>query len=369
MSKSLGNSPDPIDLIDKYGADGLRFGTMNSAPQGNDILFDETNVELGRNFCNKLWNAARFRQMQGPTNDNRSLNAILSRFDPKLADADDHAILGRLIETLNHLARDFSNYEFNTATQNLYAFFWGDFCDWYLEVAKARGGDTYMQKHVQAVQDICLREFLLLLHPFMPFITEELWHGLGFGDGRSFIEGAGAGTGAQLLSALTNVGFKLDASAAVEIANLREFVSQARALKAQFNLAAKKDLQFALSSTPAQTRLLARHEEKLLRLSGASGIALLAANSEAPAGAAAVITSLGTLYLDVVGSVDKTAERGRLSKELEQLGKVIAGSEARLANEAFTSKAPTNVIEGARQQLAENQAKCKELRRLLAALG
>lgn len=368
MSKSLGNSPDPLDLIDKYGADGLRFGTMHSAPQGNDILFDENNVELGRNFCNKLWNAARFRQMQGPTNTNESLDAILNRFDTKLADADDHAILGRLVETLDAVARDFAKYEFNTATQNLYAFFWGDFCDWYLEVAKARGGDEHLQKHVLAVQDICLRQFLLMLHPFMPFITEELWHGLGFGVPASFIQGTGPGTGAELLAKLSTVGFKLDQAAAAQIAGLREFVSQARALKAQFNLASKRDLKFALAASPQQTGQLARHEEKLLRLSGAAEISLLAANSEAPAGAAAIITPLGTLYLDLAGAVDKTAERAKLAKEITNLDKVIAGSEAKLANEAFTAKAPAAVIEGARKQLAENQAKREEFKRLLEAL-
>ncbi|HVU37250.1 MAG TPA: valine--tRNA ligase [Opitutales bacterium] len=368
MSKSLGNSPDPLDLIDQYGADGLRFGTMNSAPQGNDILFDETNVELGRNFCNKLWNAARFRQMQGPTEKNGTIDAILNHFDAGIADADDQAILARLAETLDAVARDFAKYEFNTATQNLYAFFWGDFCDWYLEVAKARSGDEGTLKHVRAVQDLCLRQFLLLLHPFMPFITEELWHGLGFGAEGTFIQNAGAGTGAELLAKLATVGFKPDASAAAEIAGLREFVSQARALKAQFNLAARRDLKFALAANPHQAGTLARHGEKLRRLAGAAEVDLLAANREAPAGAAAVITPLGTLYLDLAGAVDKNAERARLAKEIEKLDKVIAGSEAKLANEAFTAKAPANVIEGARKQLADNQAKREELRRLLEAL-
>jgi len=129
MSKSLGNSPDPLDLIDKYGADGLRFGIISIAPQGQDIRFQEDRIESGKNFCNKLWNACRFRQMSGPSGDNSSLAAILARLVPAQFDADDHAILGRLLATTGEVERCFREFEFSAAVQALYGFFWNDFCD------------------------------------------------------------------------------------------------------------------------------------------------------------------------------------------------------------------------------------------------
>ena len=141
MSKSLGNSPDPLEIIAKYGADGLRFGVMNCAPQGQDILFSEERVELGRNFCNKLWNACRFRQMSGEIADNSSVEKIVSRIDKSKLDSDDLAVLTSLINASKAIDKDYEEYQFNSITQRLYSFFWTDFCDWYLEVSKSRLSD------------------------------------------------------------------------------------------------------------------------------------------------------------------------------------------------------------------------------------
>src|SRR2546430_1914814 len=129
MSKSLGNSPDPLDLIAKYGADAVRFGTMRSAPLGQDVLFDEKDVELGRNFCNKLWNACRFRQMQG--------GEVQGEIDGDRLTSDDKWILLKLHGAIKEITAAFSEYRFNEATQVLYRFFWSEFCDWYLEASKA----------------------------------------------------------------------------------------------------------------------------------------------------------------------------------------------------------------------------------------
>ena len=129
MSKSLGNSPDPLDLIGKFGADALRFGVMRSAPLGQDILFDEKDVELGRNFCNKLWNACRFRQMKG--------GEVQSEIDPKLLTGDDKWILLKLNTAIRELTASLAEYKFSEATQTLYRFFWSEYCDWYVEASKA----------------------------------------------------------------------------------------------------------------------------------------------------------------------------------------------------------------------------------------
>ena len=129
MSKSLGNSPDPLELIAKYGADALRFGTMRSAPLGQDVLFDEKDVELGRNFCNKLWNACRFRQMQG--------GEVQGEIEPRLLTSDDKWILLKLDQAIREITTAFAEYRFNEATQTLYRFFWSEYCDWYVEASKA----------------------------------------------------------------------------------------------------------------------------------------------------------------------------------------------------------------------------------------
>jgi len=363
MSKSLGNSPDPLDLIAKYGADGLRFGIMSIAPQGQDIRFQEDRIETGRNFCNKLWNASRFRQMSGPMADNSSLAAIVSRIDGKTFDSNDHAILDRLLAAEAEVAACFRDFEFSRAVQALYAFFWSDFCDWYVEVSKAKLQDPAQRDTCLAIQDLVIRQVLLLLHPFTPFITEELWHLLGYADegGAKFIQNVTPGCA----DALAARGIRLDAAAVAETQQLKELVAMARALKAESNLASKKDVRFFLTAADAAWTAVERSAAQLTRLIGAAAIE----RRDQVDGAPAKVTPLGTLYLDLASAVDAGAERARLGKELEKLHKAIDGTLARLGNEAFTAKAPPAVIDGAKKQLAENEAKRDEIQRLMAALG
>src|SRR5947209_290182 len=185
MSKSLGNSPDPLELIDKYGADGLRFGLMRIAPSGQDIRFDEKQIEEGRNFATKLWNVARFRQMHGPTQIeprkldrlNRSSFGELSIYAIEL--------LARLNETIDAIEKGYREYQFNTVAQRLYDFIWSDYCDWFVEAAKTEifSEDESRKNAALAVMDYVLSAIVRLLHPYMPHITEELWSLLGLGTG------------------------------------------------------------------------------------------------------------------------------------------------------------------------------------------
>jgi valyl-tRNA synthetase len=211
MSKSLGNSPDPLELIDKYGADAFCFGTMRSAPLGQDVLFDEKDVELGRNFCNKLWNACRFRQLQG--------GEIQGEIAPELLTSYDKWILLKLDQAIREISTAFGEYRFNEVTQTLYRFFWSEYCDWYVEASKAiltrpveaakrenveradsktpntptqsnastlprsndaTSTDAARSANTLAVIDFILSHTLRLFHPFLPFISEELWHGMGY---------------------------------------------------------------------------------------------------------------------------------------------------------------------------------------------
>ncbi|HVU36676.1 MAG TPA: valine--tRNA ligase [Opitutaceae bacterium] len=365
MSKSLGNSPDPLVLIDKYGADGLRFGIISIAPQGQDIRFQEDRIEGGKNFCNKLWNACRFRQISGEAGDNSSLNAILTRLEPAKFDADDHAILDRMLSTTREVNRCFTEFEFSAAVQALYAFFWNDFCDWYVEVSKSKLQSADTKRNCLAIQDLVLRQTLLLLHPFIPFITEELWHQLGYGPEGHFIEEARLENASQVATTAHGRGLTLDRAAVASVERLKSFVSQARALKAEHNLASRRDVKLLVTATDADWAVLEPNLTKLVRMAGAAEIT----RRDRVDGAPAMVTPLGTVYLDLASAVDVGAEKQRLQKELEQLAKHIAGTEARLANKAFADKAPAAVIDGAKKQLAEQHAKRTELERLLNALG
>src|SRR5581483_10006490 len=204
MSKSLGNSPDPLELIDKYGADGLRFGLMRIAPSGQDIRFDEKQIEEGRNFATKLWNVARFRQMHGPTqlrsdeleckkhsssqkraDDSQDDGQLECNMHSSLGELSIYAIegLARLNETIDAVEKGYREYEFNLIAQALYDFIWSDYCDWFVEAAKTEifAADESRKKSALAVMDYVLSATVRLLHPFMPHITEELWLLLGLG--------------------------------------------------------------------------------------------------------------------------------------------------------------------------------------------
>jgi valyl-tRNA synthetase len=397
MSKSLGNSPDPLTLIDKYGADGLRFGIISIAPQGQDIRFQEDRIEGGKNFCNKLWNASRFRQMSGPAGDNSSLAAILARLTPAQFDADDHAILQRLVATTADVERYLREFEFSAAVQALYSFFWGDFCDWYVEVSKAKLQNESTKLNCLALQDLILRQTILLLHPFTPFITEELWEKLGYlgetpnssfqtPNAKSQTPNAGPETrnpepetrnqqflmrdvrlesAESFAAALAAHGLAPDRVAAESVEKLKALVSQCRALKAEHNLASRRDVRLFLKATDADWAIVSAALAKLTRICGAKEITRRDNVENLPA----TVTPLGTVYLDITVSVDASAETVRLTKELEKIAQHIAGTEARLNNPTFVGKAPPAVIDGAKKQLADLKAKQTELQRLLAALA
>ncbi|MBI2516693.1 MAG: valine--tRNA ligase [Opitutae bacterium] len=366
MSKSLGNSPDPLDLIGKYGADGLRFGIVSIAPQGQDIRFQEDRIEGGKNFCNKLWNACRFRQMSGEMANNSSISAIMARLEPAKFDADDHAILDRLLGTTREVDRCFAEFEFSAAVQALYGFFWNDFCDWYVEVSKSKLQEPATKANCLAIQDLVLRQTLLLLHPFTPFITEELWHLLGYGVEGKFIEDVQLENASHFANVGVLHGLNINTTAAAEIERIKQTVSQLRALKAENGEAAKKDSIFIVEAADRQWATLEANLAKLKRMVGADSITRGAMSPSAPV----CVTAHGSwnLIRQLKGG-DTGAEKARLTKELEALGKHIAGTQARLSNEAFVSKAPPAVLAGAKKQLADLQAKQAEVERLLAGLG
>ena len=366
MSKSLGNSPEPLDLIAKFGADGLRFGLLSIAPKGQDILFDEDRVGQGRNFCNKLWNAARFRQMSGPMADNSTLAAVVSRIKATQLDDDDFAILQGLAELTDSTTKNLDEHEFTAYAQGLYSFFWGDFCDWYVEASKARLKDPTLVDNCLAVQDLVLRQFLLLLHPVAPFISEELWHLLGYGTEKDFIQNHHTGSGGDLLRVLRENGVKLSAAKVADVALLREFVASVRGLKSQANQATRRDSVITIVAKDATAKtLLQANRDKLSSMAGLVEITF----ADDAGDRTGSLNSLGTVLLELSGTVDVAAEKIRLAKELTKLEQAVTAGEAKLTNEVFVSKAPPKILEGARKQLDEAKAKRDEIARMLATLG
>jgi valyl-tRNA synthetase len=322
MSKSLGNSPDPLDLIAKYGADGLRFGIMRIAPTGTDVKFDEAQIEEGRNFANKVWNACRYRQMQGEA---AAAGDSAAARTPYATD-----ILAKLDALQKNLEAAYAGYEFNATAALLYEFFWGNYCDLYLETIK---GDT--SAATLATQDAVLRRFLILLHPFMPHITEELWSLMGYGAGGSFL----MQTPIPAEPILAGV-----PAAAVEAAQQRaaavySAAGRARNLKAECGLASARTVAFVLKPAPSAASWIAGEADVLRLLAGAAAVTV-DPDFVPPPATAATVTDVGELYLPLEGLIDIDAERTRLGKEIAKAEAEIAKAEAKLANPAFAEKAP-----------------------------
>ena len=365
MSKSLGNSPNPLDLIQKFGADGLRFGICNIAPTGSDILFSEERIQIGRNFCNKLWNASRFRQMSGPMADNSSLKVIHGRIDQSLLDDYDHWILAGLAEVTAEFEKCFAKYELAPLTQSMYAFFWSGFCDWYVEASKSKltMGSEFERDNCLAIQDLLLRQVLQLINPVIPYITEELWKSLGYDAVQPFIQKTCISTATEVLGPLV-----VDQRAVERVANLQELITQARALKAKCNLANKRDVTMFYSAQKEAAEMIGHNLTSIQSLSGLSRFKPLIDEGSVD-GWPAVVTPLGSLYLDLSSSIDVEAERTRLVKELVKLDKLVAAGEGKLKNPKFVNSAPEKVVAGARKQLGETTEKRNETKRILDSLG
>lgn len=366
MSKSLGNSPDPIQLIETYGADGLRYGILSMAPQGQDIFFQENGIAQGRNFCNKLWNAARFREMASEVKAVSDPQKLFNALNPEHMDTADEAILLELMEATRAQERYLNAYEFQQSIQVLENFFWKSYCDGYLEMAKIRQQDPVLKSHVVAIQDIVLRQVLLLLHPVVPFITEELWHNLGFASSdKDFIQNQAPLSADQIQSLLKNRKIQLESTALEEINTLRQVISAGRALKAQYQLQAVKEVQFSLLPAEAHhADLLKKHEALLLKHVGALKIHSV---QESPKGPSSV-TLWGTLTLHLEGMRDTAQEKDRLLKELQRLEKAMSAGRSKLASAEFLKKAPPAIVQGAEAQLKATEAEYQATQKLLESL-
>jgi valyl-tRNA synthetase len=351
MSKSLGNSPDVLELIDKYGADGLRFGLMRIAPSGQDIRFEEKQIEEGRNFATKLWNVARFRQMHGSREAAPAINQQqLSIYAVE--------VLTRLNETIDAIETAYREYQFNTVAQRLYEFVWSDYCDWFVEAAKTDifGEEETKKKSALAVMDFVLSAILRLLHPFMPHLTEELWSLMAFG--KSSIQFA---TPAQKLAldAVPDISGKRKLASAVY-----EAVQAGRNLRSESKLPSNKKIRFILrthdnsilNEIPTLTRLLNAEE------------VVVDAGYKPLTGTPVAITPLGEIFLPVA-AVDVAREGERLDKEIAKIESDLRAAESKLENRSFVDRAPAPIVEEHRQRLKDLTAQLAKLRQAREALS
>jgi len=411
MSKSLGNSPDPLDLIGKYGADALRFGVMRSAPLGQDVLFDEKNIELGRNFCTKLWNACRFRQMHGGESEGELDRVVLN--------TDDKWILLRLDTAIREVTQAFAEYRFTDATATLYRFFWNEYCDWYLETTKAvlmkgstgappvadralavgseaselsgatdaddvsevEGGagappattpptdyELRCRRSTLAVMDFVLGNTLRLFHPFVPFITEELWHGMGFNGDLPKGQGGDTIMFAHWPKAFDGEfrdHYGIDDCYLQFAENKYETVRRGRNLRSQFNIQSNRKADFILK--PAED--LIPHDIAVLKLLLNAGTLTVDLNCAPAKGVPMIPTPLGELYLPLEGLIDVEAEKARLTKELEKVADEIKKVQVKLANPSFTQKVPPEVLREHEERLVTWQQREQQIRNALDVLG
>ncbi|MEO9525880.1 valine--tRNA ligase [Roseibium sp.] len=347
MSKSLGNVLDPLELFDTFGADATRFALASQEVQSRRTLrMSDQAAEGGQRFATKLWNAARFAEMNGC--------ARVAGFDP----AATRHTLNRWIATetgrcIDEVTAALEDLRFNDAASAVYRFTWNTFCDWFLELAKPvfNGDDEAAKSETRATAAWAIDEILKVLHPFMPFLTEELWERLGD-------DGAKA-DGLLMLSAWPKARVSDDAAAA-EINWLVSFISEIRSVRAEMNVPAGAKVAVVVAGASDETKSrLTTHEAAILRLARAETVGLA---DQAPSGSAQIIVGEATVCLPLAGVIDLGAEKARLDKEAGKLEGDIQKVEKKLSNPKFVEKAPDEVVEGEREKITEAREKLDKVR-------
>ncbi len=354
MSKSLGNSPNPLHLIEKYGADALRYGVMLIAPQGQDILFSEKRLEVGRNFMNKVWNASRFILM------NIKDDTLFSEpFKPQPEDLSlaDKWILSRSNATIKAFDKYFRRYRFDEVARLIYDFVWNDFCDWYIELIKERLYNQSPQAGRQALQIalFVLKRILKLLHPYAPFISEEIYQKVKAPDDPDLI--------ISLWPQYTPE--QRDMTVEKEFAMVQEVITALRTARSEINIPPATELTLIIKGHAEQpvaqlmqSKEIAGYVRNLARI---KEIKLQAGSAERPHPASSVVVGGVEFYLPLAGVIDIAAEKNRLKKEIQGLEGRLKGIRTKLQNHNFLNKAPREVVEKERQKEKDYQEKLKKL--------
>ncbi|KPV43221.1 valine--tRNA ligase [Alicyclobacillus ferrooxydans] len=353
MSKSLGNGVDPLEVIEKYGADALRFTLANGTSPGNDQRFYWEKVEGSRNFINKLWNASRFVLMNLPADE------PLQDLDPGAFSVVDKWIVTRLQETVDEVSGHLLRYDFGEAGRALYDFTWDEFCDWYIEFAKLSlyGEDEAAKGQTRAVLVYVLDNVLRLLHPMIPFVTEEIWQSLPV-SGPSLI-----------LASWPQPDQTWTFPAAVEeVRQVIEVIRSVRNIRAEMNVAPSKPIHLLIRANSVQSDALLHSVEPYLKRFCNAEAVDIGTNQTAPDKAVTAVFGGGEIYVPLTDLVDLGAEQERLQKERDRLQSEVLRATKKLSNQQFVAKAPPEVVESEKQKAAEYQQRLASVEERLAAL-
>lgn len=351
MSKSLGNVIDPLELIDRYGADSVRFTLASMAAMGRDLRLSEQRVAGYRNFATKIWNAARFAELNGCARD--------ASFDPGSVNHEVNKwAVGEAARVLESTNAALGAYRFNDAANGLYAFVWGTVCDWYVEFAKPlfASCDQRVAEETKACMSWMIDQCLIMLHPFMPFVTEELWHQT-----------------AKRENLLVHqdwpecrTGGLLEKSASDEIRWVIELIEEIRSVRAQLRVPAGAFIPiYSVSLDEERKAVYERSEPLIMKL---ARVEALLASEPFPKGSITVSVQGSVFNLELAGIVDILAEKARLQKSRDKLQKEIAGLNGRLGNSKFVASAPDDVVESTKEKLAEKSSEAGILSEAIARL-
>ncbi len=354
MSKSLGNSPDPLVLMDRYGADAVRFVMVYLTPTGSDLLFDEKRVETGKFFANKVWNATKLVAMRLGDEDLSKIRESTLRLT--LAD---RWILSRYANAVKDTTRNLKTYRFNEAANTLYHFIWSEYCDWYLEMAKPRWGEEADPEDRRAARWVAwkvLEGALRLLHPFMPYLTEEAWQALPH-------EGELLATASWPRAKRS----RFDADAEQQVSFLQELVVAVRNLRAENGIPPGKMVPVVIRANPGQLELVERLAAQLRPLARIEEL-VLSRDGTRPAVAASAVVRGAEVFLPLEGLIDLEEERARLVREADKLLGDLESTKKKLRNQDFLRKARAEVVEREHQRLADLEETLDKLKRAQESL-
>jgi len=354
MSKSLGNGIDPIPVIEQYGADTLRFTLVNGNAPGGDMRFYQERLESTRNFCNKIWNSARFVQMNAP----EGLEASGNLPDGDLLTLADKYILSRLSDTAVEVTRYLERFEFGEASRLLYEFLWTEYCDWYIEMAKtelALGGENKVR--TWQVLSYVLSRTLELMHPFMPFITEEIWQSLPH-----------SGASITIAKWPSDAGRK-DEIAGEQMLVLMEAIRSVRNVRAEMGVSqAQRTEIYVVPSTPEYAQLYATGAKYLRALASGKGVQVIEKSPFVKNEAVSIVVTGAEIYLPLKELVDLEAEVKRLMDEKAMLQGEVLRAQSKLSNEGFIAKAPAALVEQEKGKLLGYETKLAQVAKRLQEL-
>ncbi|KPJ62030.1 MAG: valyl-tRNA synthetase, partial [Planctomycetes bacterium DG_23] len=368
MSKSLGNIVDPVEMAAKYGADAVRFSLILLTVEVQDVRFSMRKFEMGRNFANKVWNAARFLLMNID-------GADLSRAKEEKLNFEDRWILSRLVCTISEVTSALEKFQFNPAASRIYEFIWHEFCDWYLEAIKPRllgdEGDDQERLATLATSTLVLDHILRLLHPFMPFITEKLWQRLN----EAVPDGRGFGTPLEAPSeSLIRTRWpeakpeRRDQKMETSMQTLIEVVRALRNIRAETNIPPRAEIKAIISTPEEKTKKLLQDRQKFIKDMAGAAEVTIAERTARPKDSAHAVVGQMEIFVPLAGLLDTREEKKRLERRLAKLSQELATVEAKLSNKDFLAKAPAEVIQSQKQRKKSLSGERKKLTASLEAL-